>query len=171
MQKTIEKIKFCNTLEELKILMKNEKIVRENKFLENIIYFKQTPSRFVKYEINFDNKLLNYAVKTFLYIKFSGICSFIPQNSGEHIYTCSLKSFFINLDKVLKKEFKEFDEITIEQIKKTFILYLHNSDAKKIKTFVNHTNRIKEYVMLQEYLPNFLQFNAHVKNYIIENKF
>ena len=147
MQKTIEKIKFCNTLEELKILIKNEKIVRENKFLENIIYFKQTPSRFVKYEINFDNKLLNYAVKTFLYIKFSGICSFIPQNSGEHIYTCSLKSFFINLDKVLKKEFKEFDEITIEQIKKTFILYLHNSDAKKIKTFVNHTDRIKVYVM------------------------
>ena len=136
MQKTIEKIKFCNTLEELKILMKNEKIVRENKFLENIIYFKQTPSRFVKYEINFDNELLNYAVKTFIYIKFTGICGFIPQNSGEHIYACSFKSFFINLDKVLKKEVKEFDEITIEQIKKTFILYLHNSDAKKIKTFI-----------------------------------
>ena len=171
MQKTIEKIKFCNTLGELKILMKNDKIVRENKFLENIIYFKRTPSRFVKYEINFDNELLNYAVKTFIYIKFTGICGFIPQNSGEHIYACSFKSFFINLDKVLKKEVKEFDEITIEQIKKTFILYLHNSDAKKIKTFINHTNRIKEYVMWQEYLPNFLQFNAHVKNYIIENKF
>ena len=85
MQKTIEKIKFCNTLEELKILMKNEKIVRENKFLENIIYFKQTPSRFVKYEINFDNKLLNYAVKTYLYSYISVICSFIPHNSGVHI--------------------------------------------------------------------------------------
>ncbi len=115
MQKTIEKIKFCNTLEELKILMKNEKIVRENKFLENIIYFKQTPSRFVKYEINFDNKLLNYAVKTFLYIKFSGICSFIPQNSGEHIYTCSLKSFFINLDKVLKKNLKNLMKLRLNK--------------------------------------------------------
>lgn len=55
--------------------MKNDKIVRENKFLENIIYFKNgLLSRFVKYEINFDNELLNYAVKTFIYIKFTVFC-------------------------------------------------------------------------------------------------
>jgi hypothetical protein len=81
MENTINEIKFCNTVEELKVLMKNEKIVRENKFLGNIFYLKRTPSRLVKYEINFDHELLNYAVKTFLYIKFSGICSFVLQKS------------------------------------------------------------------------------------------
>ena len=171
MGNTINKIKFCNTVEELKVLMKNEKVIRENKFPENIFYLKRTPSRFVKYEINFDNELLNYAVKIFLYIKFSSLCNFIPQNSGEHSYCCSLKAFFLNLDKVLKKEFKVFDEITIEQIEKTFLLYLTNTDAKNIKSFFNHTNKIKEYIMWQEYLPDFLKFNVHVKEYIFENKF
>ena len=165
------KIASCDTINEFREVMLSKKIVREHDFFDNKIEIKKTPSRFIEFNTDVKIEIFDMAIRLFLYLKFNDYTEFVPQNSGEYCLACSLKSNFLRLERVIINNIISLDDINVEDIKKTIILYLRESDVKLKKSFIVQIRKFKDYVQCEEYFPSFLRFNIFVKEYILEEQY
>lgn len=161
----------CDTVYEFKNLMSNKKILREHNFFDSVLKLKRSPSRFVDFKTEVKNEIFDLSIRTFLYIMFNDYTEFVPQNSGEHSFSCAVKANFLKLERVFDKNILSLDEISVDDMKKALVLYLQESELKLKKTFLIYARRLKNYIRYEEYFPAFLRFNIFVKEYILEEQY